>query len=206
MERTIPNTIAYSLLAGAMIAIGGMAFLLTESTIFSAIIFSVALLCICNSDYYLYTGKIGYAPWAKKFKSEFAFLLLVLVYNIVGAGVMAIIFKYGNPSIIDIAKPIVEKKLLLTIPQIFFRAFGCGMLMYMAVSIYKNKQNNIGIIFCIPAFILAGFEHSIADVFYIFTAEAWSVRAIIFTLTAILGNTCGSLFLSIPDKVYKETK
>ena len=70
---------------------------------------------------------------------------------------------------------------------------GCGFLMYIAVDIYKQKQNIIGILCCIPAFIIAGFEHSIADMFYICNAHIFNMKTLIFILIVIIGNAMGAL-------------
>ena len=48
--------------AGIMIAIGGSVFLACENRYIGAILFSVALLCICLKGYSLFTGKVGYLP------------------------------------------------------------------------------------------------------------------------------------------------
>jgi len=57
MKKTVFGSIS----AGIMIAIGGSAFLACDSKYVGAVLFSVALLCICYLGYYLFTGKIGYA-------------------------------------------------------------------------------------------------------------------------------------------------
>ena len=69
--------------------------------------------------------------------------------------------------------------------------------MYLAVSIYKEKNNVIGIIFCIPVFILAGFEHSIADLFYFAASGIVSLKALGFIWTVILGNSIGAVILPL---------
>ena len=76
--------------------------------------------------------------------------------------------------------------------------------MYMAVSIYKEKNSPLGILFCIPTFILCGFEHSIADMFYLsagvaFTAE-YILKALLFIALAICGNAVGAIFIALFDK------
>ncbi len=93
-------------------------------------------------------------------------------------------------------------------PQALAKAFFCGILMYLAVSVFKEKKTPIGIVFCIPVFILSGFEHSIADMFYLsagfdFTASyIW--RAMFYILLILAGNAAGSVFIALFDK--KEEK
>ena len=42
-------------------------------------------------------------------------------------------------------------------------------------------------------FILSGFEHSIANMFYFSLAGVWSVKAVIYILVMICGNAFGAL-------------
>ena len=64
--------------------------------------------------------------------------------------------------------------------------------MFAAVNIYKEHKSLIGIIFCIPTFILCGFEHSIADSFYFFSASQITLPIVIFILITIIGNAIGA--------------
>ena len=67
--------------------------------------------------------------------------------------------------------------------------------MYVAVGLFKEKKTPLGIIFAIPAFILAGFEHSIADMGYFAIAGIYSAKALGFIWIVILGNSIGSLII-----------
>ena len=79
--------------------------------------------------------------------------------------------------------------------QTFVRALFCGILMYLAVSVYRDQKNVIGILFCIPVFILSGFEHSIADIFYFAASGMVSLKAFGFLWMVILGNSVGGMLL-----------
>lgn len=57
--KNVVSTLRLSVCAGLLIAIGGSVFLSCENRYIGAMLFSVALLCICYRGYYLYTGKIG---------------------------------------------------------------------------------------------------------------------------------------------------
>jgi formate/nitrite transporter FocA (FNT family) len=50
--------------------------------------------------------------------------------------------------------------------QTVARGIGCGILMELAVWSYREKGTVLGVLFCVPAFILSGFYHSVADAFY----------------------------------------
>ena len=45
--------------------------------------------------------------------------------------------------------------------------FGCGVLIYLAVELYRKTHKFIPVIICVMAFILSGTEHSIADAFFL---------------------------------------
>ena len=66
--------------------------------------------------------------------------------------------------------------------------------MYLAVDYYKRCHSVLAIICCIPAFILAGFEHSIADMFYICTVKIFNSHVVRFVLITIIGNAIGAIF------------
>ena len=69
--------------------------------------------------------------------------------------------------------------------------------MYLAVSIYRDKKTVVGILFCVPVFILAGFEHSIANMFYFAAAESFSLDTVVYILVVVLGNTIGGMLLPL---------
>ena len=73
--------------------------------------------------------------------------------------------------------------------------------MYTAVEIFKEKKTPLGIIFCIPVFILCGFEHSIADMFYFGASGIFNAKIITFELATVLGNTVGGLALPLLSKL-----
>ncbi len=54
------NKILSGISAGILISIGGSVFLACDNKYVGAVMFSVALLCICLKGYSLYTGKIGF--------------------------------------------------------------------------------------------------------------------------------------------------
>ena len=53
--------------------------------------------------------------------------------------------------------------------QSFFLAIPCGILMYCAVSA-QDTLRLVYIVMCVSAFILCGFYHCVADMYYTFLA------------------------------------
>ena len=85
--------------------------------------------------------------------------------------------------------------------SIFILAMFCGMLMYIAVNNYKKGEDSIikylSIIICVIVFILCGFEHCIANMYYISLAKVWSLKAILIMLVMIFGNSIGSIVIAL---------
>lgn len=192
---------SYGLIAGILISIGGTVFLSCENTIAGAVLFSVALLCICMLGYNLYTGKICYIP-EKHDKEAFSQLLLGLLGNLVGTVVCGYGIRYAIPAVGEAAEKACNTRLDTQIfPQTLIRAIFCGILIYLAVEIWKRHKSIAGIVFCIPVFILSGFEHSIADLFYFAASGIVSLKAFAFIWTVILGNTLGGILLPLLSKI-----
>ena len=180
--------------AGIMIAIGGAVFLACENKVVGSVMFTVALLTICFKGYSLYTGKIGYIP-EKHGKEEWSVLLLSLLGNLIGTFVCGVLIRTALTNLGDTSLSICTAKLTQSAYSTFVRGIFCGVLMYVAVSVYRDKKSLTGILFCVPVFILAGFEHSIADMFYFAASGIVSLDAFVFIWLVILGNTVGGMLL-----------
>ena len=78
-------------------------------------------------------------------------------------------------------------------------SIGCGMLVYTAVYAFK-KDWPIGVrvlmlMFAVFAFVFAGFQHCIANMFYITFAMAWDAYTWTNILIVTFGNIVGALVL-----------
>lgn len=189
--------------SGILISLGGAVFLACDNKYVGAALFCVALVCICIKGYSLYTGKIGFIP-EKHGKEEFSVLLLGLLGNVIGTVICGYLIRFGLPALGETAEKICTLKLEQTFVSTLIRGFFCGVLMYLAVSIYRDKKTVVGILFCIPVFILAGFEHSVADMFYFAASGIVSLKAFAFIWTVILGNSIGGMILPFINRVKSE--
>ena len=97
-------------------------------------------------------------------------------------------------------------RLEMGVLPILITAFFCGILMYTAVAIYKEKGSPLGIFFCVPVFILSGFEYSIADMFYFFCARMFSGEVFLFLLLVVIGNAVGGMFIPALRLLAEEKK
>ena len=189
------------IIAGILISIGGTVYLSCENKAVGAVLFAVALLCICMLGYNLFTGKICYIP-EKHDKEAFSRLLLGLLGNLIGTVACGYAVRYAIPAVGAAAETACAARLTAQLfPQTLIRAIFCGILIYLAVEIYNKHKNIAGIVFCIPVFILSGFEHSIADMFYFAASGIVSAKAFGFIWTVILGNTVGGMLLPLLSKL-----
>lgn len=190
------NKLLSGVCAGILISVGGTVYLSCSNKYIGAVLFSVALLCICLKGYSLFTGKIGFIP-ERHGKEELSVLLLGLLGNAAACLVCGLLLSAALPEIASAAREACEAKLSQTFYSTLIRSIFCGILMYLAVSIYRDKGRIIGILFCIPVFILSGFEHSVADMFYFSLSGAPSLRVFGFLGTVLLGNSVGAVILPI---------
>ena len=50
---------------------------------------------------------------------------------------------------------------------------------------------------CVMVFILCGFEHSVANMYYISVANLLSLKSLLYILIMILGNSVGSILTAL---------
>ena len=193
------KTFRESLCAGILITIGGTVFLSCENKTVGAVLFSVALLCICYKSYYLFTGKIGYIV-EQHTKQDFLNLAVGLFGNLAATFLLGMLLRTVLPNIGEKAAEMCSAKLAQFPLYTFIRGFFCGILMY------KEKNSVLGILFCVPVFILCGFEHSIADMFYLGASGIFSVKIILFTALVVAGNTFGAIVLPLLKGVHTDEK
>lgn len=205
MLKKILKDIIYGFLAGAMISIGCAVYLACQNKYVGAVMFSVALLSICYKGYNLYTGRIGFIV-NNHAKDDFHSLLLGLLGNTIAMMAFGALLGLALPNLKETAIGVVQAKLSQTFLSALIRATFCGILMYVAVSLYREKKTVVGIIFCIPVFILSGFEHSIADMGYFAVAGEWSAKGLGYIWTIILGNTIGAMLFPALKLIVKEKK
>ena len=194
------NILFKGIYAGMMIGIGGTVYLSISNSIIGAIFFSVGLLTICIYKMNLYTGMIGYIIENKL--NYIVTLLLTLIGNFIGTMITSLLVLNTRIANLSVrAKEISSIKINDNYLSIFILSIFCGMLMYIAVNTFKKEKDSIvrylSIFICVIVFILSGFEHCIANMYYISLAKLWSLKAVLSMLIMILGNSVGSIFIAI---------
>ena len=203
------NFLVKGIYAGVMISIGGIAYLAIPDKVVGSFIFSIGLLTVCMYNLNLYTGKIGYILVNKiNYIWE---LLISLIGNLLGTLVVGSIMRLTRYSgYVETAKNLVDIKLNDSLLSIFILAIFCGIIMYIAVNNYKKENNDIGkyigIFMGVMAFILCGFEHCIANMFYFSIAGILNLKMLLYLLVMIAGNSIGSIFIAFYYNKFYENK
>lgn len=200
-HKNIFNLITKSILAGLLISLAGIVYLNCPDKIVGSLLFSLGLISILILEAKLFTGAIGYV----NSKQSILDSLLILVFNLAAAAIVGLIYRCGS----DAAVSIVESKLSIFSESWWLtglKSIGCGAAIYLAVDGYKKSKSLIPVILGVMVFILAGWNHCIADCFYM-AAGSSSALAIPYLLVVIAGNSIGSLlirFLQLGGKLTDE--
>lgn len=156
------NTFKSAILAGICIGIAGFGYLAVGGVV-GAVVFAFGLLAVVNYKFKLFTGTAGFFK-----KGEFCNLWLILVGNIVGTLLVALLARISAMPLQESAQKILEARLANGALRSGALAIGCGFIMTTVVKFARQGQW-IPLLFGIPMFILCGFPHSIADAFYYWT-------------------------------------
>ena len=203
---TLAQRIAEGVLAGILIALGGAVYLscvgsdLIYGQYVGAFLFCLALVCICMRGYALYTGKIGLL-YEKHAKADLSLLFLCLLGNLIGTVACGYLLAWVFPALKETALTLCTGKLNQGYGFGFLRAVFCGILVFLAVEIYYKNNTSLGILLCIPAFILCGFEHSIANMFYFAASGIVTLQALGYLIMILLGNSVGALVIPTLQRI-----
>lgn len=199
------QTLVYAVFAGICISIGGAVYLSCENVIVGSIFFVVGLFTIFNFKFNLYTGKLCYVfnnNWKYSLK-----LVLIIIGNFIGTCISAGLLHFTRLSS-QMAKcqAIVDVKLNDSLASLFILAMFCGFLIYIASECFKSENSltkYLGMIFGVSVFVICGFEHSIADMFYFAFAGVFTGRAFLVILIVALGNFVGGTATELIKKLFE---
>lgn len=197
------DTLLRAIATGFAIGIGGVVFLSCDNRYIGATLFGTGLFVILSFGFNLFTGKVGYAVENKP--SYLVDLLVIWFGNLIGTAISAgLILCTRISGIGDKAYKICQTKLDDTLISNFILAFFCGMLMFIAADGYKNISNTAGkmlaIFLPVVVFILSGFEHCVANMFYFTLAQVWSLKTLGYLIVMSLGNSAGGIFIPLLRK------
>ena len=191
-----------------MIAIGGTVFLSQSNPVVGSFLFAIGLYTIVVFQLHLFTGKVGYTPFNKPI--YLVELLITWLGNLVGTGLVAWMVRNSRiyDGMAERVAGIADVKLQDDFLSIFLLAIFCGMMMFIAVDIYRNVQGStlrfIGVFVPVMVFILSGFEHVVANMFYFSLAGAWSSHCLMSVIVMTLGNAVGGMLIPLYLKIFKQ--
>ncbi len=190
VHLSLLSTTMLGVLAGAFIGLGALYFVLIKSDaslgyvlsqVLGGLAFSLGLVLVIVAGAELFTGNNLLAmAWADGKISTSDLLknwIVVCCSNFVGAaGLVLLVFYSGhlemnNGAIAETYLQIAAGKCSLPFWTAFFRGVLCNILVCMAVWMALAGRTVIdkvvAVIFPISAFVAAGFEHSIANMYFI---------------------------------------
>lgn len=208
IKSKLANIILRSFMTGIAIGIGATAFLSCESKTAGAFLFGTGLFIILNFGFYLYTGKVGYIVERKP--SYIAEVALIWLGNFAGTFVFAaLILCTRSAAIAQKAAAMCAVKTSDTLLSLLVLSFFCGILMFIAADGFKEIENPVGkmlaVFLPVMAFILSGFEHSIADMFYFSVSRSWTARSFLCLLVMTAGNALGGMLVPLARKGFLDS-
>ncbi len=204
MKRVI-DVFLRAVMTGFAIGIGGSVYLSCDNKYMGAFLFGTGLFVILSFGFNLFTGKVGYAVENKP--SYIIDLILIWLGNLTGTAIMGgMILCTRIASIGEKAAEICSVKFNDNLLSIFILAIFCGMLMFIAADGFKKIENPVGkmlaVFLPVMAFILSGYEHSIANMFYFTIAKVWSANTVLYLLVMTMGNAVGGMFIPFVKKFF----
>ena len=207
------RTLVLAIAAGFCIGIGGIVFLMQDSKLAGAFLFAIGLLTILVFKFNLFTGMIGYLTENLGKKNWIYVLTGVVVWvgNFIGTACAALLAKATRlaDGIVTKCDAMVLTKLSDSWYSLIILGVFCGILMFIAVDTYKKNIEKKDFL-CVVAtfmgvmvFILAGFEHSIADMFY-FTLSGKVLESLGALGLITLGNAIGGNIIPLFQLVVKK--
>jgi formate/nitrite transporter len=219
VQKTRMDTLglmALAILAGAFIALGAM-FATTVlagadgvipfgvSRLLSGVVFCLGLILVVVGGAELFTGNtLMVMAWAAGKVRMIEILrawLIVYIGNFVGAiGTAALVFLsgqylFGRGGVAGVALNIALTKVTLSFDHALFLGILCNVLVCLAVWLAFGARSTtdkiLAVLFPVSAFVVAGFEHSVANMYLIplgLFIKMWAPGA----LWAQIGSTSGN--------------
>ncbi|MEZ5846580.1 MAG: formate/nitrite transporter family protein [Geminicoccaceae bacterium] len=215
----VPLTVL-GILAGAFIAFGAMLFTLVmtdhglgfgPARLLGGMVFALGLILVVIAGAELFTGnnlivmaridgRIGTGELVRNW-------VVVFLANFIGAFGAAILVALSGTlamhggAVMETAAAIARSKVALSVDQAFFRAILCNALVCLAVWLSFAARDVAGKILAIvppvAAFVALGFEHSIANIYFIGLALVTGVEGVTLAgfvvnlLVVTIGNVIG---------------
>ena len=196
-----------AVLAGVSIAIGGTVSLMVGGGVLGAALFTVGLFTVCCFGFHLFTGKVCYV-----FENDRSYALglpVIWLGNLAGTYLTALLegLTRHGPKLREAAAALCAAKLDDSLLSLFLLGLGCNILIFIAVDGYGKNPHQLGkylsLFFGIMVFILCGFEHCVADMYYFSMGGVWSGAVLGRLLIITLGNCAGGVLLPLARRAVR---
>ena len=121
--------------------------------------------------------------------------------NLIGTGIIALISMAtrNGAKLSAAAQGLCDVKMADSYISLFLLGIFCNIMIYISVEGYGKIQYEMGkylsLFLGVMVFILSGFEHSIADMFYFSMAGLWSGKALLAIAVISVGNAAGGILI-----------
>ena len=192
--------------AGLFIGLAGTVFLSVPDRFSGAFLFGFGLLTIVCCGFKLYTGAVGYLVLQGSASGKYLRTLAVIwIGNFLGTLFVGTALRFSRVAapLAERAQALCRTKVADSWSSLLVLSFFCGILMFLAVDTFRRKEEVPSVVrgamvfLCVMVFILSGFEHCVADMYYFSVAGMWTRETLLRTLWMTLGNSLGGFLLPL---------
>lgn len=173
MEEEMKEKWISSIMAGIFIAMGAMVYLAIPNTIVASLFFSTGILLVLNLHNMLFTRVWPMTVYNRTYRPVDS--VIAWIGNGIGTIIVAVLIHFTRfeKGILEKIEGIGNTKLSDTPVSLLILGVFCAMFVAFAVFVggIKQKQGSFAQIFYvwlfITAFVFCGFEHIVADMYYL---------------------------------------
>lgn len=191
----------YSILAGIMISLGCI-INLQVGGIGGALFFSIGLITILMLNFDLFTGRASLLATNRITWKRIGLIWLGNLYGCIMVAAALSLTPLGI-TLGATAQAIVATRIANGVLANIILGGCCGILMYIGVGLFTKQNNPIYAAMPVATFILSGYNHCVADMFYLTIANAsWIAWATLIPTT--IGNILGCCLIPFIQNYYKK--
>lgn len=194
MDKNDTLTVIKAILGGMAISLGCIAYMTIDNKCLGAFIFSLGLCSIFTFKWKLFTGAICES-------GDPLTVIFIYLGNCLGALLTAFIFMFANGFAVGRSMSMIlsEQRFSKGPFKLIFSGVLCEICIFIAVNGYKKARTEVGryliTIMAVMTFVLSGFEHSIADIFYSLTGSPSVFKFLSLNVFVLIGNVLGAFLM-----------
>ena len=217
VNNSIYKTFILAIMAGIFISIGAISNIIAQNVfvgntgkLIGSILFSIGLILVFVSTGELFTGNnlmiCGRLDNIVSIKNIIKNWIIVYVGNFIGCIGMSILIYFSkifNNKIINNINTMIIAKDSKTFITLLVLGILCNMLVCLAVWMNYNSTSVIDKILIpivpITVFVFCGFEHSVADMFYLSINSLYNLnlQSFLILIPVTIGNIIGGAFIGL---------